>query len=53
METDKMMVRPVITLLTDFGKIYPAMMKGKILSVCPGALIIDMTHEIPERSLLI
>ncbi|MBQ3620366.1 MAG: SAM-dependent chlorinase/fluorinase [Methanosarcinaceae archaeon] len=51
METDKMMVRPVITLLTDFGKIYPAMMKGKILSGCPEALIIDMTHEIPAGNI--
>lgn len=51
METDKMPTRPIITLMTDFGKIYPAMMKGKILSACPGALIIDITHEIPAGNI--
>ncbi|HAL47464.1 MAG: S-adenosyl-l-methionine hydroxide adenosyltransferase [Chloroflexi bacterium] len=39
---------PLITLTTDFGNRdgYAAAMKGAILTVCPGARIIDITHEI-------
>ncbi|MDP7534018.1 MAG: SAM-dependent chlorinase/fluorinase [SAR202 cluster bacterium] len=39
---------PLITLTTDFGNRdgYPAAMKGAILTVCPGARVIDITHEI-------
>ena len=42
------MKRPVITLLTDFGTAdyYVGAMKGVILSVCPDAQVIDITHEI-------
>ena len=44
------MERPVITLLTDFGQRdpYVASMKGVILSICPEATIIDISHEIPK-----
>ncbi|MBF0565840.1 MAG: SAM-dependent chlorinase/fluorinase [Nitrospirae bacterium] len=40
---------PVITLTTDFGlsDSYVAQMKGVILSVNPGAVIVDITHLIP------
>ncbi len=39
---------PVITLMTDFGlrDHYVAAMKGVILSLCPEARIIDVTHEV-------
>jgi S-adenosylmethionine hydrolase len=39
---------PVITLMTDFGlrDHYVAAMKGVILSICPEARIIDVTHEV-------
>ncbi len=39
---------PLITLTSDFGSRdgYAAAMKGSILTVCPGARIIDITHEI-------
>ncbi len=39
---------PVITLLTDFGDRdgYVASMKGVILSICPEARIVDITHMI-------
>jgi S-adenosyl-L-methionine hydrolase (adenosine-forming) len=38
----------IITLLTDFGLIDPylAMMKGVILSINPGAVIVDVSHSI-------
>src|ERR1700720_1913019 len=39
---------PVITLMTDFGLSdhYVAAMKGVILSICPQAQIVDITHEV-------
>lgn len=43
-------MRPVITLLTDFGyeSYFVPAMKGVILSLNPEALIIDITHSIPQ-----
>jgi S-adenosylmethionine hydrolase len=42
------MKRPVITLLTDFGLAdhYVAAMKGVILSICPDAELIDISHDV-------
>jgi S-adenosylmethionine hydrolase len=42
------MKHPVITLLTDFGTAdhYVAAMKGVILSICPNAELVDISHEI-------
>src|SRR5690349_13001778 len=42
------MPRPVITLTTDFGLTdhYVGAMKGVILSIAPGAQIVDITHEV-------
>jgi len=42
------MKRPVITLLTDFGLAdhYVGAMKGTILSICPDAQLVDISHEI-------
>ena len=39
---------PIITLTTDFGRASPyvAVMKGVILSINPGAMVIDLTHDI-------
>src|SRR5579871_3216896 len=39
---------PIITLMTDFGlrDHYVAAMKGVILSICPDARIVDVTHEV-------
>ena len=39
---------PVITLLTDFGLSdhYVAAMKGVMLGICPGARLVDISHEI-------
>jgi len=40
--------RPVITLTTDFGQAdgYVAAMKGAILSICPQAHLVDITHQV-------
>ncbi len=42
---------PVLTLTTDFGQRdgYVAMMKGVILSICPSAEIVDITHDIDPQ----
>jgi S-adenosylmethionine hydrolase len=41
-------VRPIIALVTDFGLAdpYVGAMKGAILTVCPEATLVDVTHEI-------
>jgi len=39
----------VITLLSDFGDVYPASMKGVILGIDPDANIVDITHSIPRH----
>jgi S-adenosylmethionine hydrolase len=35
-----------ITLTTDFGDVYPAIMKGVILSIDPDAVLVDISHSI-------
>ena len=42
------MLRPVITLLTDFGTAdhFVGVMKGVIRGICPEAEIVDLTHEV-------
>lgn len=46
-------VRPIITLTTDFGlaDYYVGTMKGVLLSRCPEAQLIDISHEIPPFSI--
>lgn len=39
----------IVTLLSDFGDVYPASMKGVILSIDPSAKIIDISHSIPPH----
>jgi S-adenosylmethionine hydrolase len=41
----------VVTLLTDFGTKDPfvGVMKGVVLAACPGAAIVDLTHEIAPQ----
>ena len=41
----------VITLLSDFGDVYPASMKGVILGIEPSANIVDITHSIPRHDI--
>ena len=42
--------QPIISLLTDFGLVDPfvAEMKGVILSICPHARIIDVSHSVDK-----
>ncbi len=44
---------PVITLLTDYGikDSYVAEMKGAILSILPGAILVDISHDIGNYSI--
>lgn len=46
--------RPIVTLLTDFGSAdpYAAAVKGVILSACPQARIVDISHEVPPQDVL-
>jgi len=46
--------RPIITLTTDFGASdhYVAAMKGVILTRCPAAQLVDVTHDIPPYGIL-
>jgi S-adenosylmethionine hydrolase len=41
--------RPIITLLSDFGSLYPAEMKGAILSRARDAVLVDIAHDIPPQ----
>lgn len=45
--------RPVIALLTDFGleNHYVGVMKGVIAGLCPDALTIDVTHDVPPQDI--
>lgn len=46
------MSRPVITLTTDFGLVdgYVAAMKGGMLSICPQAELVDVTHQVRPQA---
>ncbi len=48
------MAGPVVTLATDFGLRDPfvGIMKGVILSICPEARLVDLTHEIAPHDVL-
>jgi S-adenosylmethionine hydrolase len=36
----------VVTLMTDFGDVYPAIMKGVIISIDPRATLVDISHSV-------
>jgi S-adenosylmethionine hydrolase len=44
----------VVTLLTDFGLAdpYVAAMKGVILSIAPGATLVDLSHDVPAGDVM-
>src|SRR5581483_11742407 len=46
-------VSPILTLTTDFGLAdhYAGTMKGVLLSRCPDARIVDISHEVPPFSI--
>jgi hypothetical protein len=48
------MTAPIITLTTDFGQKdhYVGTMKGVILSRCPNAQVVDISHQLEQFSIL-
>jgi len=46
-----MTMRPIITLLTDFGTAdgYVAELKGVLLSAVPDANVVDLSHDVPAQ----
>jgi len=44
----------IITLTTDFGTRdgFVGAMKGRILALCPGATVVDISHDIPPQDIL-
>ena len=47
------MTHPILTLTTDFGLSdhYVGVMKGVILSICPRARIVDISHEVTPHEI--
>ena len=45
------MSRPVITFLTDFGPSAPGVCRGVMYGICPDAIVIDISHEVPRYSI--
>ncbi len=45
------MSRPVITFLTDFGPSAPGVCRGVMYGICPEAIVIDVSHEVPRYSI--
>ena len=47
------MSRPIVALLSDFGSRdhYAGTMKGVILSICPDATLVDISHDVPPQDL--
>ena len=48
------MARATVALLSDFGlrDHYVGAMKGVILGICPDALLVDITHDVPAHDVL-
>jgi S-adenosylmethionine hydrolase len=48
------MKNPIVTLLTDFGTqdCFVGVMKGVVLSICPQARLVDLSHEVPPQSVM-
>jgi len=48
------MARPIVALLTDFGTRdhYVGAMKGVVLSICPDAALVDISHDVPAHDVL-
>jgi len=46
-------LKPIITLTTDFGRQdgYVGAMQGVILSICPTASLVDISHQIPPQDI--
>ena len=48
------MAAPVVTFLSDFGagSGYPAQMKGVVLAALPGAVLVDLSHDVAQFDVL-
>jgi len=48
------MARPLIALLTDFGTAdhYVGAMKGVVLTICPDAALVDISHDVPPHDVM-
>ena len=48
------MARATVALLSDFGlrDHYVGAMKGVILGICPDAVLVDITHDVPVHDVL-
>ena len=46
-------MRPIVAFLTDFGTRdhYAGVMKGVVLTLCPDATVVDVTHELPAHDI--
>ncbi len=42
----------LITLTTDFGSFYPAIMKATIRAIAPRAAVVDITHDITPHAVM-
>lgn len=47
------MQKPTIAMLTDFGTRdhYAGVMKGVVLSICPDATLVDLSHDLPAHDI--
>ncbi|MBP8273427.1 MAG: SAM-dependent chlorinase/fluorinase [Acidobacteria bacterium] len=47
------MTKPTIALLTDFGTRdhYAGVLKGVVLSICPDATVVDLSHDLPAHDI--
>jgi S-adenosylmethionine hydrolase len=48
-----MATKPTIALLSDFGTRdhYTGVMKGVVLSICPDAVLVDISHDLPAHDI--
>lgn len=46
-------MRPLVAFLTDFGTRdhYAGVMKGVVLTLCPDATVVDVTHDLPPHDI--
>jgi S-adenosyl-L-methionine hydrolase (adenosine-forming) len=46
--------RPIVTFLSDFGfqDTFVGQMKAVVVSACPDAIMIDLTHQVPPQDVL-
>jgi S-adenosylmethionine hydrolase len=47
------MPKPTVALLTDFGTRdhYAGVLKGVVLSICPDATLVDLSHDLPAHDI--